>query len=145
MSDDNVKKWLDAAQSYADSARNTKTPIEQRIKYVAWQLEQFLSSEDGKAAMTLLKASGNRVLMGSYNDETVCVSAYYLGPDGLAMSGGINTVSFAIGIPEKPKDKAVGAETAVRAMMLYGEKKAEEVLPYIIDCLNEIANAAPKI
>lgn len=127
----NTILWIEAARLWrlAKTKKRFVTPENERKAYqAAWELEDWLISEEGQAALELLEASEKRIVLktGSYSDEGFWST--YLSSEGFICNSNPTRVSGAI----------LHATSYQISSVLF-EEDPRKVLPFIKNKIGEIA------
>lgn len=153
------QKWRDATLQYrrAEEEKARVMPREQQVQIqedtwrlrvvqiaeVGRDLEQFLKSPEGLAALALLGAAKRHIIFGEERGDG-CARVFFIDVAGLQRSDEPHGVWMAYTkekLPE-PKISSVTAINAVQAAVWYGGKKSNEVLAWLRGELDKIADAA---
>lgn len=158
------KRWLDAALRYQQAEEQKPKPQvvpqqqEAQIREDTWRLqaaqiadagrdlEQFLKSQEGQAAMALLGAAKQHLIFGE-ESEGGYADVAFIDVAGLQRSvepsgtGWLYSKLSGSEIP-KPKISRITARDAVQAAVFHTKKKPHEVLPWLRGELDKIADAA---
>lgn len=138
------RNWFDAARKY-QQAKHAQSQLPAEIDKATRDLEQFIASNEGSAAKTLLKASGKHIIFGETEASGGFGAVYFMNGDGLQRSVeamGMWT-AYAKEVP-KPNLSPITARQAVEAAVYYNKEKPSEVLEWLREKLNEIADSAPQ-
>ena len=137
----NAERWFKAAEEYR------KQPEQRASKATAvavleepLTLSKFLESEDGKAAMDLLKAAGGYILIAE--SEAIMSRSASVSLDGNGLQTSYQTVGMAAAYTtQKPTLKPVSTDEAMEMIREYDENLQSEgaVIEFITFRLNEIA------
>ena len=161
------EQWLDAAQRYRKAEEQKQREVsqqrvsqqqEERVQEDRWRLQaaniadaardldQFLKSQEGQSAMALLGAAKRHLIFGEECDGGIADVAF-IDASGLQRSieaGGMGWAYHKLGGGEVPKPRIspITARDAVQAAVWHTKKKPHEVLPWLRDELDKIADAA---
>jgi hypothetical protein len=110
---------------------------------VAAKLEAFLESKDGKAALELLRTSGRHIIFGESREGGGFGLVWFLDGNGLQESTEpMGTwVAYAQTVPE-PKLRPITPRLAVEAAVTEGKHKPAEVMSWLEEEIEKIANEA---
>ena len=156
-----TQKWLDAAQRYerakkvVEEQKLVETPqemmstedgrlrLQSEIAKVARELDQFVKSEEGRAAMALLKASGRWVNFGEER-ESGYAEVFFIDGNGLFRSVEASGESWIYSREKAPAPKitASTAQAMIEAAAYHEKRKPAEVLNWLRGELDKIANTA---
>ena len=164
------EQWLEAAQRYRKAEEQKQQEVSQqqvyqqqkereRVQEDRWRLEaaniadvaraldQFLTSQEGQSAMALLGAAKRHIIFGEECEGGIADVAF-IDASGLQRSIEAGRVGWAYhklggGEVPKPRISAITAWDAVQSAVWNSKKKPREVLPWLRDELDKIADAAP--
>lgn len=156
-----MTNWQDAARRYRESAQ-IKTQETQQTTQLDYpkplhspadvlqatrELEQFMRSDEGRAALELLTASGRHLNFGEEYEGGGSSVVYFIDGTGLNRSieaSGTWTI-YAKEVP-KPSITPVTAKDAIEAAInpCMGAKKPSEVMTWLRSQLDAIASQAPE-
>jgi hypothetical protein len=126
----------------APTIRQDAVPTVSLDEVVA-KLEAFLESKDGKAALELLRTSGRHIIFGESREGGGFGLVWFLGGTGLQESTEpMGTwVAYAQTVPE-PKLRPISPRLAVQVAVTEGKQKPTEVMLWLEDEIEKIANEA---
>jgi hypothetical protein len=156
-----MANWQDAARRYREAAQ-IKTQETQQTAQLGYEkplhspadvlqatreLEQFLRSDEGRAALDLLTASNRHINFGEEYEGGGSSVVFFIDGTGLNRSieaSGTWTV-YAKEVP-KPKITPITAKEAIEAAInpRMGGKKPNEVMTWLRSQLDAIASHAPE-
>lgn len=156
------KKWLDAALRYqlAEEQKPKVASVQQevQVREDTWRLqaaqiadagrdlEEFLKSQEGQAAMALLGAAKRHLIFGEESEGGYADVAFidFAGLQRSVEPSGTGWLYDKLSGSEVPKPKIsrITARDAVQAAVFHTKKKAHEVLPWLRGELDKVADAA---
>jgi hypothetical protein len=156
-----TQNWVNAARRYkeieAAKPKPAPAPQQERVQADTWrlqaaqiadaghELERFIKSEEGRAAMELLGAAKRHLIFGE-QAEGGYAEVFFIDANGIQKSyeaHGTWTVYTKEKLPE-PKISRATSRDAVQAAVWYAQRKPEEVVTWLRSELDKLANAVNK-
>ena len=135
-------KWEEAARKYEDAKQDVE---EKRIRSAGATLDMFIASEEGRSATRLLAASTYVIPLAEDGPEGGRTIVYALGKDGFVKITSAAGMHLTLGKADfEPIFEIIVGIEAVNAAVKYGRKKPEDVLNFIREKLDKVAEEAPK-
>lgn len=142
-----AKKLAETERSKSEEAKKQKEREEARKKQEEAQqgtqeLHEFLISEEGGAAIRLLQASNQHIILGEDQESGGYRTVYLMDGNGLQQSveASGTWVAYSKNVP-KPKITPISTQQAIEAAVNFGGKKPTEVVDWLKAELDMIAEA----
>lgn len=139
------KEWREAAKMASEQGKRPE-PNPAEIEAAIRELEQFMKSDDGAAALELLEATDRHIILYESEPQAGSVTVIFLGRRGLTQSIEAGGMSAAYSKPREPRLNPVLPDAAIKAATHpeMGGRKPSDVLPYLRKRLDEIADEFKK-
>jgi len=153
-----TQNWVDAARRYkeieAAKPKPVPAPQQERVQADTWrlkaaqiadagrELERFVNSEEGRAAMELLGAAKRHLIFGE-EAEGGYAEVFFIDANGIQKSYEVHgtwTVYAKEKLPE-PKISRATSQEAAQAAVWYARRKPEEIVTWLRGELNKLADA----
>jgi hypothetical protein len=153
-----TQNWNDAARRYkeieAAKPKPVPVPQQEQVQADTWrlqaaqiadagrELEQFVNSEEGRAAMGLLGAAERHIIFGEEAGGGYA-QVFFIDANGIQKSHeahGMWTIYSKEKLPE-PKISRATSQEAAKAAVWYARRKPKEVVTWLRGELDKLANA----
>lgn len=155
------EKWTQGMLRYIQAQTETKQPVKQenitvredsetvlalQIEQAAEDLEKFLSSPDGGRALALLGAAKRHIIFG---EESEGGEAHVTFIDSAGLGYSVEPSGWWTAYAKKedlkpPRAMLASPRQAIQAALWHSKRKPLEVLPWLRQELDKIADAAPE-